>query len=442
MFITRLLFKPLVRIIFTVGFVLLLSRPGWPTTLELRTGQVVTGTVISKDEDSYKIDTGIGFPVTYFIDEIKAIDGEPVSPPAPDVQEDEALPEPAEIKSEDTDISPQPQQPAGDELENVIEAEPAPTPMSPENTETETEAAGIAPDEEIQDTVQLEDFVIEETEPAEKARPMAQVIADEINQMMIKNNTATVQDEPVLRNGPATNLLEEPVKDVSEIESGTPQKEHPSPFGPTIKPREAQEAASDLATGRREEHQLIAKIMEAGPEAGRAAALSSVTDGRNSNAIFRALDNYVHMQKLRLHFAKTNFQNKLLYIKERLYQFPLHVRKDVLVVILCTFTVMYIVVCYPLMNIARKLGKKHSWLVWIPFVQLIYFIYIAGKPLWWTVFWAVPGVNYFMLLLLFVDILKAMKKSFWLIVLIIIPGVNILALWYLAIPRELKLKNP
>src|SRR3989338_9183392 len=173
MFITRLLFKPLVRIIFTVGFVLLLSRPGWPTTLELRTGQVVTGTVISKDEDSYKIDTGIGFPVTYFIDEIKAIDGEPVSPPAPDVQEDEALPEPAEIKSEDTDISPQPQQPAGDELENVIEAEPAPTPMSPENTETETEAAGIAPDEEIQDTVQLEDFVIEETEPAEKARPMA-----------------------------------------------------------------------------------------------------------------------------------------------------------------------------------------------------------------------------------------------------------------------------
>ena len=32
---------------------LLLSSPGWPVTIELQTGQVITGTIISKDKDSY-----------------------------------------------------------------------------------------------------------------------------------------------------------------------------------------------------------------------------------------------------------------------------------------------------------------------------------------------------------------------------------------------------
>ena len=428
------LFKLFVRGILTIGFVLLLACPGWPVTIELNTGQVITGAIISKDKDSYKFDTGIGFPVTYFIDEIKTIDGEPISPAAVNVQEEETPPANGEIGSEAAPVLTQPQQPAVAEPKSVLNAEPVPA-TSP-NVSDETQPAAPLPIEEPQDTVQLEDFAIEKSD-AGRGKPMAQVIADEINQMMLKNSTANAPNVPVRRSGPGINALEEPAKDVSEIESGLPLKEHPSPFGPTIKSHEVQEISADLDAGKHEERQLMSEIMSA-PRAGNATPASV---GKNTNTIFRAIDDYMYMQKVRLHFAQANFQQRLPYIKEKLYEIPVRVRRDAFVVILCVLSVIYIFACFPLMNIARKLRKKHCWLVWIPFVQLVYLVHIAGKRLWWAVFWTVPVVNYFMLLLLFVDILKELKKPFWLIILIIIPGINIFALWYLAISQELSIKG-
>ena len=404
------------RSVFTAGILLALSCPAWSVTIELNTGQVITGTIISQDKDSYKIDTGIGFPVTYFIDEIKAIDGAPLSPAAADISQEEPLPEPAATEETLPIPALEPQTPA--DAAPIADTQTDQVMVSPTDVEHGPETTEIPASEGTSDTVQLEDLVLGELEPAAMEEPMAQVIADEISEMMKKNKAADVQDTPALRSGPAINIQEEPAKDVDEIESELSLKEHPSPFGPTIKPREARGAINRA------------------PITGETA----VTGGDNANAIVNAIKNYFDMHKLRLHFAQTSFQKKLPHIKERLQQVPMPVRRSALVVIFCVFLIMYIAVCYPLMNIARQLGKKRSWLIWVPVVQLMYFAYMAGKPLWWSVLWLMPGVNYFLSLLLFVDILRAMNKSFWLIILISIPGVNIFALWYLAISQELQLK--
>jgi hypothetical protein len=481
------------KVILAFTFLFLLPISSQAITLELHSGQIIEGKVILKEEDSYKLDTGLGFPVTYFIDEIKKIDEKPVSSITADDQqaiiptepleatdvpmfpsEPETLDEPKTAAGTELGKAPKPhvmqepeagEGPSAEETQDIVDLigtvedvpilpsepespdEPKPAAGGTEPGETpkphviQEQEAGEGPGgEETQGIVNLEDIVAVEIEPKEKLEPMAELIAGEISQMMIKNNAASDQAKPVLREEPDNDPLNEPARDVLAVEADQTMKEYPSPFGPTIKPRESRSEVNDLDVGKRQEHELIAEIMQ-DPKVDHSATPPIVSNGKNTNAIFRAVDDFIYMQKLRLRFAQIEFQKNAPHIKEKLYQLPVRVRKDVLVILLCMFVITYIFVCYPLMNIARKMGKKHSWLIWIPFVQLVYYIYMAGKPLWWCIYWLIPIVNYFMLLLLFVDILKVMKKSFWLIVLIIIPGVNIFVLWYLAISQELEFKS-
>ncbi|MCK5081794.1 MAG: hypothetical protein KAR31_02705, partial [Candidatus Omnitrophica bacterium] len=57
------------------------------------------------------------------------------------------------------------------------------------------------------------------------------------------------------------------------------------------------------------------------------------------------------------------------------------------------------------------------------------------NPLWFVVFFLLPVLNIFVLLFLFVDILKLLHKPRWLVLLILLPGVNVFTLWYLAISK-------
>jgi len=49
--------------------------------VHLLSGKIIEGEIVERDEDSIKIDSGMGFPATYYMDEIDTIDGIPVAPP-------------------------------------------------------------------------------------------------------------------------------------------------------------------------------------------------------------------------------------------------------------------------------------------------------------------------------------------------------------------------
>lgn len=46
--------------------------------------------------------------------------------------------------------------------------------------------------------------------------------------------------------------------------------------------------------------------------------------------------------------------------------------------------VVYVYFCYSLMVIAKKTDTEHSWMAWIPLVNVYLMCQIAGKPGWWT----------------------------------------------------------
>ena len=66
-----------------------------------------------------------------------------------------------------------------------------------------------------------------------------------------------------------------------------------------------------------------------------------------------------------------------------------------------------------LWKILEKAGKK-GYLAVIPFVNIYYWLKITGRPLWWYIFFLIPFINVFMLLVMFVETAKCFTKfSLW-----------------------------
>jgi hypothetical protein len=87
--------------------------------------------------------------------------------------------------------------------------------------------------------------------------------------------------------------------------------------------------------------------------------------------------------------------------------------------------VIYVLMAISLMKIANRTNTPNAWFAWIPILNLVLMIQIAGRPMWWLIFWLVPIVNIAGIVLNFViwiDIAKKLGKSaIWGVLAILIP---------------------
>lgn len=93
---------------------------------------------------------------------------------------------------------------------------------------------------------------------------------------------------------------------------------------------------------------------------------------------------------------------------------------------------VYALFCFPLARIARRL-QASSWMAWVPILQIFLIIRIADKSPVWFLFFFFPGANLFAFLFAWMSIARRLEKSHRLGYLMLIPGVNLLVLWYLAL---------
>jgi hypothetical protein len=93
---------------------------------------------------------------------------------------------------------------------------------------------------------------------------------------------------------------------------------------------------------------------------------------------------------------------------------------------------VYIFTCYCLKLICEKCGKQPGVLIWIPIVQLIPLLEIAGMAIWMIVLFFIPFVNLVVLVMMWAKICIARGKSPWLVILMFIPIVNLAFVPYLA----------
>lgn len=101
-------------------------------------------------------------------------------------------------------------------------------------------------------------------------------------------------------------------------------------------------------------------------------------------------------------------------------------------VVLVVSLALYVFFCFCCKRICEKCGKDPGVLIWIPIVNLIPLLEIAGMPVWMIILFFIPLVGLVVGIMMWAKICVARGKSGWLVLLMFVPLVNIVFLPYLA----------
>jgi len=95
---------------------------------------------------------------------------------------------------------------------------------------------------------------------------------------------------------------------------------------------------------------------------------------------------------------------------------------------------VYYGVC--LMKMAKKVGLSDGWWAWIPILNVLLMLKIAGKPMWWILLYLIPLVNIVIAVIVWMGIAERLgKPSYWGI-LMIIPVISFFVPAYLAFSND------
>lgn len=96
---------------------------------------------------------------------------------------------------------------------------------------------------------------------------------------------------------------------------------------------------------------------------------------------------------------------------------------------------VYVFCAICLQTIAKKTNTENGWLAWIPFANIFLAANIAKKTIIWPILCLIPVVNIVAGIVIAMGVAEARGKESWLGVLMIIPGVNLVVLGYLAFSK-------
>ena len=118
----------------------------------------------------------------------------------------------------------------------------------------------------------------------------------------------------------------------------------------------------------------------------------------------------------------------------------------ILVVIWVLFVLAaYVYISYSTQVIARKLSVPNGWLAWIPIANLFLLVKLAARSYWWVVLLIIPLVNIVVSAFVWRDIAKRRGHSPWWGLGMIIPIVNLIGPGYIAFsdkPQQIEPASP
>jgi hypothetical protein len=106
--------------------------------------------------------------------------------------------------------------------------------------------------------------------------------------------------------------------------------------------------------------------------------------------------------------------------------------RERLATLLFAALLLYLFVCYCCSVICTKAGAPSGMMVWFPVVQVLPLLRAANMSRWWFVAFFVPLLNLVAQVLWSFKIVQVRGKNAGLALLLLLPGLNVLALAYLA----------
>lgn len=100
--------------------------------------------------------------------------------------------------------------------------------------------------------------------------------------------------------------------------------------------------------------------------------------------------------------------------------------------------VVYIITVIPLYLLAKKADHDYPWFAFVPLLNIVQYAQIAHQTLWLLLLLFIPYVNAIVTLYLTYKFIKAFGRSGIEILLLIIPIVNFVYMYYLALSHHVE----
>ena len=100
--------------------------------------------------------------------------------------------------------------------------------------------------------------------------------------------------------------------------------------------------------------------------------------------------------------------------------------------LLLVLVVSDIVASLPLYVIAQKKGHDSPWLAFVPLVNAWLMCDLGDKEWYWLLFLMLPVINAIALALIWIAIAEEMDMPSWLGILVLVPIINLLVMYYIA----------
>jgi hypothetical protein len=102
----------------------------------------------------------------------------------------------------------------------------------------------------------------------------------------------------------------------------------------------------------------------------------------------------------------------------------------------------YLLICYCIFRIAKKLDVPAPWLAFIPFVQVWTIVSCAGKPWWWIILLLIPVVGFIAGILIWMSITENLGRNKLLGLLMLLPLINLVIIIILAFSKSETYEGP
>ncbi|MBX3120224.1 MAG: hypothetical protein KF784_14255 [Fimbriimonadaceae bacterium] len=96
------------------------------------------------------------------------------------------------------------------------------------------------------------------------------------------------------------------------------------------------------------------------------------------------------------------------------------------------FILVYVVQAVALMTIANKTGTENSWMAWIPILNVLLMLSIAGLDWWYILIMLIPCVGWLVVLYAWWLICEERGKPGWISLLQLVPCIGFFVPLYVA----------
>jgi hypothetical protein len=88
--------------------------------------------------------------------------------------------------------------------------------------------------------------------------------------------------------------------------------------------------------------------------------------------------------------------------------------------------VTYILLALPLYAIAQKTNTENAWFAFVPILNLVLLLNVAGKDLWWIILFIIPCVGWVIYIVCWMAVAERVNKPSWMGILCGIPILHII----------------